>query len=113
MLDADPDLAGGLWGEEFISAARGAIARAIRINASDPGLSWIEDGLDKGGLGLLVLEGVLVRSVTVGGRSAGELLGAGDLIGPAANDGGDEGPSTRSDGRPPMRRQWRCWIPGS
>jgi hypothetical protein len=91
LLDADPDLAIGLWDEEFLSAARGAIARVIHINETAAGLSWIEDGLDVSGLGLFVLEGLLVRSVTVGRRSAGELLGPGDLIGPAANDRGYDG----------------------
>ena len=97
LLDADPDLAIGLWGEELLSAARGAIARVIHISESDTGLPWIEDGLDPSGLGLFVLDGLLVRSVTVGGRSAGELLGPGDLIGPAANDRGYDGLSISVD----------------
>ncbi|MEA2147247.1 MAG: family transcriptional regulator, cyclic receptor protein [Solirubrobacteraceae bacterium] len=99
LLDADPDLGIGLWGEEFLSATRGAIARVIHLNESHGGLSWIEDGLDASGLGLFVLEGLLVRSVTVGRRSAGELLGTGDLIGPAANDRGYDGLSVSVDWR--------------
>jgi CRP/FNR family transcriptional regulator, cyclic AMP receptor protein len=93
LLDADRDLASGLWGEELVSAARGVTARVVPIDPSDTALSWIEDGLDASGLGLFVLDGLLVRSVTVGGRSASELLGPGDLIGPATDDRGDEGPT--------------------
>jgi CRP/FNR family transcriptional regulator, cyclic AMP receptor protein len=91
VLDADPDLASGLWGEQCVAAARGAMARVIHIEAGERGLSWIEDGLDASGLGLFVLEGLLLRSVTVGGRAGGELLGTGDLIGPAINDRGHDG----------------------
>jgi hypothetical protein len=93
LLDVDPDLASGLRGEEFLAASGGAIARVIHINAADAALMWIEDGLDASGLGLLVLDGLLIRSVTVGGRPADELLGVGDLIGPATNDRGDDGPT--------------------
>lgn len=102
LLDADPDLATGLWGEQFLLAGRGAVARVIDLRASGDGLSWIEDGLDASGLGLFVLEGLLVRSVAVGGRSAAELLGAGDLIGPSASD--------RDDGLPGAV-QWQAVGP--
>ena len=44
----------------------------------------------RGGFGLLVLDGVLVRRVGVGGRFGAELLAAGDLLRPWQHDGAAE-----------------------
>jgi CRP-like cAMP-binding protein len=59
--------------------------------AVEPKLSrWSRAGDDLGdGTGLLILEGLLLRRVSVRGRSGAELLGRGDLVRPwQADDGG-------------------------
>src|SRR3954467_8948746 len=61
-----------------------ACRRAARVLG---GVQWLDAGAwqppkDPGGLGLLVLDGFLVRHVDVVGRPAAELLGSGDLLRP-------------------------------
>ena len=80
LLDADESLASALAPATFTSALPACLA----------GVRWLRPGAwqgaeDLGGprwLGLLVLEGFLVRHVDVVGRPATELLGAGDLLRP-------------------------------
>lgn len=45
-------------------------------------------GESRGGMGLLVLDGLIVREVEVAGRTAAELIGPGDLIVPWYREGG-------------------------
>jgi CRP/FNR family transcriptional regulator, cyclic AMP receptor protein len=81
VFEREPDLLAGL--DEPTAAV-------LRDRAVAPRL-WIEPGpwappestpqMD-GWLGLLVLEGVLTRSVPIGGRECPELVGAGDLLRP-------------------------------
>jgi CRP/FNR family transcriptional regulator, cyclic AMP receptor protein len=80
LLDAD----------EGLSSAVGATTRAEAAPACLAGVTWLDpgdwqppDALERPGcLGLLVLEGFLVRHVDVVGRRATELLGSGDLLRP-------------------------------
>lgn len=77
----DPDLLAGLDGET---------ARLLRRRVATPRLqlapgAWSPppaDAPSASGLGLLVLDGLLCRSVCVHGRECPELLGAGDLLRP-------------------------------
>ena len=86
VLQADPELGQRLRGERHERARRGSVARVLR---RDAGL-W-EAGRDaaqgRDGLGLLVVEGVLVRRVGLEGRFGAELLSVGDLLQPAEHDG--------------------------
>ena len=60
------------------AAAIGSLA--ARELAIPPG-AWGGDSLSlDGGVGLLVLEGVLVRRIGIGGRFSAELLGEGDIL---------------------------------
>jgi hypothetical protein len=81
LLDADPSLGSGVADTTRAEALATCLAR---VRWLDPGV-WrpAADELGgPGGLGLLVLEGFLVRHVDVVGRPATELLGPGDLLRP-------------------------------
>lgn len=83
VLDADPDLGVNLVGDRFEQARQALVARTEAI----PRGTWepdAESGPDAtGGIGLLILEGVLVRRLSLGHRSCAELLGPGDLLRPS------------------------------
>jgi CRP-like cAMP-binding protein len=89
VLDADPDLGTNLAGERFEQARQALVARTEGVGRG----TWrpdIEAGPDTGGgIGLLVLEGVCVRRLSLGHRSCAELLGPGDLLRPS-QDGFNE-----------------------
>ncbi|MBV9004447.1 MAG: Crp/Fnr family transcriptional regulator, partial [Solirubrobacterales bacterium] len=81
VLDRDPDLGEDLSPDEFAVAQRHAVARIVHY----PKGPWhaSDDDFDAvGSLGLLVVDGLLVRKVTVGERSCAELLGPGDVTQP-------------------------------
>jgi CRP/FNR family cyclic AMP-dependent transcriptional regulator len=86
VLDEDSELS-EVVGEARAGQARGASsARVLRV----PTGSWdATDDADaaRGGYGLLVLGGVLVRRVGVDGRYGAELLAQGDLLRPWQHDG--------------------------
>ncbi len=80
VLREDPDLAEGVSPAYRDRAIQECIAPAIRIRRGH----WSGQGPDisSDGIGLLVLEGLLVRRVGVDGRFGAELLGEGDLLRP-------------------------------
>ena len=81
LLDADPDLAAGL-----APAAR-AMARAALVASGEelPAGSCAPVHHDEH-YGALVLDGLMLRQMTVAGRPSGELLGAGDVLLPLGQD---------------------------
>lgn len=87
LLDADPDLGDGVPPAEF-ELARGRAVAAV-MDLEPPG--WDTAGIvaraEPGWLGLFVLDGLLLRRVEVGKRSACELFGPTDLIRPWDTDG--------------------------
>lgn len=80
LLDADPDLGAGLSAEEFALARRHLRAR-VSVLEEGPWDPMAPAG-PAGKLGLLVIDGVLVRDVSVRGRCCAEVLGAGDVLRP-------------------------------
>jgi CRP/FNR family cyclic AMP-dependent transcriptional regulator len=80
LLD-DPELAEQLHGERLAAAQRVCVAQTVHV---PPGIWSPEDpaGNVRHGIGLLVLDGLIVRRVGVGGRFGAELLGEGDLLRP-------------------------------
>ena len=82
ILDVDPDL-GADMNEERAMAARTHAIAAIETFA--PG-SWPATSLDiiepTGALGLLVVDGLLSRDITVGSASFTELIGEGEILRP-------------------------------
>lgn len=79
LLDEDPELGAELPGEEFDQARRYAISEVVQIGRGrhDPGEIGGSDLL-----GLLVIDGLLIRSVLVAERRCGELVGPGALVRP-------------------------------
>jgi len=81
VVDEDPDLTQDLTAARLQDARREAVARLVVVQAGE----WFppeEVPAKTGALGLLVLEGVVVRSLSVGGRQGLELFGVGDLLRP-------------------------------
>jgi hypothetical protein len=88
ILLRDPDLAGGLEGERLRTAQRDLIAATmIALEGSWDPESEAESV--RGGIGLLLLDGLIVRRVGRTGRYGAELLGPGDLMRPWQHDGED------------------------
>jgi CRP/FNR family transcriptional regulator, cyclic AMP receptor protein len=80
VLREDPDLAEAIPPELRARAIDECIAPAVRLRRG----SWSGEqaGLMRDGIGLLVLEGLLIRRVGVDGRFGAELLGDCDLLRP-------------------------------
>src|SRR6187200_1088549 len=88
VLVDDPDLGNGLEGARLQRAQRDLVAAAVIIE----GRRWEPDeeaAAARGGIGLLILEGLLVRRVGREGRFGAELLGPGDVMRPWQHDGED------------------------
>jgi hypothetical protein len=85
ILDADEDLAQGLDLRMRLVARTVVTARVVDVSPGEfdlvPQLAQL-----RGGLGLLLLDGVVALDVQVGDRVASELVGAGDLLAPWTSD---------------------------
>jgi len=79
LLDADSDLGADLSPAEFELARRYAVidVASLRPGVHDP---WTISSADL--LGLLVIEGTLIRRVQVAERRCGELVGPGSIVRP-------------------------------
>lgn len=86
VLAADQELAARLTGAR---RARAEVLSAARVVRRPKGIWDAKEDAEKGrdGLGLLVIEGILVRRVGMGERFGAELLSDGDLLQPAEHDG--------------------------
>lgn len=80
LLDEIPELAGPLEEERLLNAARDCIAQTVEVSAGRWSIAEASPIPD--GIGLLVLEGLLIRRVGLDGRFGAELLGRGDLLRP-------------------------------
>jgi len=81
LLDSDCELAEDLDVPVRIAARQLATARVLQLETGACDLEpWFEVAAD--GLGLLVLDGLLVVEIRVNGRTAAELVGPGDLLQP-------------------------------
>jgi CRP/FNR family cyclic AMP-dependent transcriptional regulator len=96
LLGADPDLGNGLSPERVAAATRRVRARTEVLEAG----SWEPPPSPGAGLGLLVLDGLVCRNVSIADRSSTELLGAGDLMRPWRDES--------ADGVLPCRVEWRA-----
>ena len=84
LLD-DPSLAEALEGKRLRAAQRDCVARTTVL---PPG-EWVpQEGRDgtQGDIGLLVVDGLLLRRVELGTRFSAELLGDGDVLRPWQRD---------------------------
>lgn len=82
VLEADPELGERLPADEFDAATRALIVRVVTADSGawHPAHQWSED--DHPALGLLVLDGLITRQISVAGRPSTELIGPGDVIRP-------------------------------
>jgi CRP-like cAMP-binding protein len=78
LLEARPDLRQGLDAEQAAAATARVVARTVQLRAGD----WSPTSVNSEKLALLVLEGILSRTVTLAGRTVVELLGDEDLVQP-------------------------------
>jgi CRP/FNR family cyclic AMP-dependent transcriptional regulator len=97
VLDADPGLAEAIPPELRDRALAECVASVITLPTGRWRNAPTVSGRD--GIGLLVLDGLLVRRVGIDGRFGAELLGEGDLMRPWEND--DEMPTL------PLTTAWR------
>src|SRR3954468_17758816 len=85
LLDADPELGDRLAPEAGERATHQLVAEVLRV----PTGRWDAAGaLEPGGtpMGLLILDGLLLRDLDVGRRASTEVLGFGDILGPWDTD---------------------------
>src|SRR5947209_9075970 len=87
VLDDDGDLAADVDPQELAAVRQRAVARCLRVEPRswDPG--ELNASAEPGWLGLLIIDGLLLRRVRVGRRAACELFGPGDLLRPWDTDG--------------------------
>jgi CRP-like cAMP-binding protein len=96
VLEVDPELGDTLAPERLAAASADARAQALNLENEVP-TGWPAEVRD--GLGLLVIDGLLVRRVGLDGRFGAELLGRGDLLRPWQTE--DDGTSV------PQSSGWR------
>lgn len=102
VLGVDPDLATRLSGPRRAHAERMSVAIVLRRDAG----VWRakEDAVHgRDGLGLLLVEGMLVRRVGLERRFGAELLSVGDLLQPSEHDG--------EEATLPFEATWRVLAP--
>ena len=102
VLNEDPEFGGSLSGERLEQARRELIAAVVDLGSG----AWEPPErirTQQGALGLLLLEGLIVRRVGREGRFSAELLGPGDVMRPWQGDG--------EDGPLPFRTEWRVIAP--
>jgi CRP-like cAMP-binding protein len=89
VLDADPDLGANLPADRFEQARQALVARTEGVARG----TWVPETErspdSNGGIGLLILEGVVVRRLSLSHRSCAELLGPGDLLRPSQDGYGE------------------------
>ena len=79
LLDLDDDLADEFDIRSRVSARQLATVKLLEADVGESDLTgWFD--VARGGMGLLVLEGVLAFEMRVGDRATTELVGAGDLL---------------------------------
>lgn len=104
VLDADPDLGRALSDRDRAEAGRHAIAPVVALSTGPWNPVTRHGAPPDGTLGLLVLDGLIARTVRASGGVHTELVGAGDLLRPwdEDQDGG---------GRSPSQIEWRVLSP--
>jgi len=90
LLEEDPDLALAVPPSRRPVAVAECLAALVRVSSGR--WSPVAARLGRGGIGLLVLDGLIIRRVGIDGRYAAELLGAGDLLRPWQGEEDDLSP---------------------
>jgi CRP/FNR family transcriptional regulator, cyclic AMP receptor protein len=102
VLEADPGLGDRLDLAQFDHALQSSVAATLSIDTGP----WAAPDSQRpaGWLGMLVLDGMLSRRVTVAGRGWTELIGAGDLIQPWVR-------SRETEAAVPVEAEWCVLTP--
>jgi CRP/FNR family transcriptional regulator, cyclic AMP receptor protein len=82
LLREDPDLAEHMDPAARSQAVEVIRARVFRVSKG----SWEPPEIDYGAIGLLLLEGLMVRTLVLGSVSSSEVVGPSDIIRPWEND---------------------------
>lgn len=85
LLEARPDLLQGLDPEQAAAATARVVTRTVHLRAG----AWVPSSIRSGRgdhLALLVIDGILSKTVTLAGRTVVELLGDDDLLRPWDDD---------------------------
>lgn len=86
LIDVDPELAGALAESDRAAAGSAVTASVVRLEAG----AWEPPAsADRAHLGLLVLSGLVTRTVTIAARDSVELLAQGDVLRPWVRLGPD------------------------
>ncbi len=96
VLESDPDLGEDLSDEQLQIARGRAVAEVVEYPAG-PWEVGPDDFEREANLGLLLIEGLLAREVTVGDYTCAELLGPGDVLQPWLRIGPDQSVATEVD----------------
>jgi CRP/FNR family cyclic AMP-dependent transcriptional regulator len=97
VLEHEPELAGGLSGEDLELARRYLVAPTELLEPGEWSSPWPGEDDPHGQIGLLLLDGLVMRAQRVGSVAPAELLGSGDILRPWQL--GDEGSSFESEPR--------------
>ena len=89
VLECDPDLAEDL-NDDDLAIARAQLVADIRCYPRGPWIVGPDDLGQAANLGLLLVEGLLARWVTIGDHTSAELLGPGDVLQPWLRIGPDQ-----------------------
>jgi CRP/FNR family cyclic AMP-dependent transcriptional regulator len=89
VLVSDPELAVGLDERRLERAQQECLAMEVVVDEGPWAPEDAEGEAARGGIGLLILRGLLVRRVGAEARYGAELLGPGDLLRPWEHDGED------------------------
>lgn len=82
LLETDPDLAEHMDPDARRQATEAIRARVFRV----PKGSWEPPDIDHGTMGLLVIDGLMVRTLSLGAVSSSEIVGPTDIIRPWETD---------------------------
>lgn len=96
LLRRDPELGEDLDDEQFADASGQAIARVLRFPVG-PWKVGPDDFQPAANLGLLLLDGLLTRGLTVAQYTCAEILGPGDVLQPWLRIGPDQSVATEVD----------------
>lgn len=78
LLEEEPDLAAAMQAEHRELATRLLRTRVFRVDRGH----WQPPDIDHGTLGLLILDGLMMRRIELGTVRSAELVGAGDILRP-------------------------------
>ena len=107
LLTHEPDLTGDLHGERLEQAIKDCVARTLPFEEGD----WTpmtDVGETSGALGLMLVDGMVMRRVGMAGRFGSELLGVGDLLRPWQDE--ELGPMGLRTGRWSVLRAGRMAV---